>query len=224
MPVPEVDELFSSLGYRVVTHGCVADPALADRLTPEELGVIDGAVDIRRNEFAGGRACAHASLDVLGVGRGWILARSDRSPIWPIGTVGSITHTEGYCLASASLETNSSIGLDAEVIGRVTDDVAGVTMSADERSWISASERSDVTATVVFAVKEALYKAQHPLTGSWVDFGDVEVRPTEDPAVLLAHLVGDVEPVAYLPWPIAARWMLVEPIRGVELAVAAVVV
>lgn len=222
-PVPVVDDMFEQLGVRVITHGCVAEAAFVEVLTDDERQMIDRAVDVRRHEFAGGRACAHASLDALEVEHGPILNRADRSPIWPRSAVGSISHSEGYCLASASRETQVSIGVDAEVVGRVTEEISRVTMSDGERGWIASTDRPDVATTAVFAVKEALYKAQHPLTGSWLDFGDVEVSPTSESTVLRAGLVGDVPAVRRLTWPLTARWTLIEPVPGIRMTVAAVV-
>lgn len=222
--LPAVDELFERLGTRVVTHGCRADTALVEALTIEERRGVEHAVDSRRNDFAGGRACAHASLAVLGVHQIPIVAASDRSPVWPAQTVGSITHTEGFCVASVSLQTRVSVGIDAEAVGRVTNEVTEVTMSAEERRWIASAERPDVMATSVFAVKEALYKAQHPVTNSWLDFADVEVSQTSDPKTLRVDLVADVPLVRHLSWPIAASWTVIEPFPGCQLAVAAVVV
>jgi 4'-phosphopantetheinyl transferase EntD len=222
--MPGVDELFERLGARVVTHGCVADAGLLEALTVEERRGIEHAVESRQNEFAGGRACAHASLVALGADEGPIVTAPDRSPVWPALTAGSISHTEGFCLAAASVQTGVSIGIDAEVVGRVTNEVVDVTMSVEERRWVAVSDRPDVMATAVFAVKEALYKAQHPVTGGWLGFTDVEVSQTANPDLLCIELVADVPSVRHLAWPLAACWTVIEPFPGRQLAVAAVVV
>lgn len=190
----------------------------------EERRAVERAVDLRRHEFAGGRACAHASLAVLECGRTPILASPDRSPVWPVGTVGSITHSDGFCLAAVSTQSDVSIGVDAEAVGRVTDEVAEVTMSSSERRWIAASAHPETMATVVFTTKEALYKAQHPVTGSWLDFVDVEVSQTPDADVLRIDLIEDVPEVRRLSWPVGSCWTVIEPSPGQRLVVAAVVV
>lgn len=222
--LPTVDALFERLGVDAVTHGCVADLAFVDALTDDERRSVERAVESRRGEFAGGRACAHASLAVLAVDQASIVAAADRSPVWPARAVGSITHSEGYCLAVVSAQTSVSVGIDAEGIGRVTQDVAEITMSDDERRWIASAARPEVMSTAAFAVKEALYKAQFPVTGSWLDFGDVEVSETQDAAVLRIDLVTDVTSVRHLTWPLTAHWTVIEPAPGHEMVVAAVVV
>lgn len=222
--IAAVDGLFARHGVDVVTHGCAATPGLVDALTVEERAAVAAAVDSRRQDFAGGRACAHASLTTLGLPDAPIPAATDRSPVWPAGAVGSITHSEGYCLAAVAHGGGVSIGLDAERVGRVTPDVADIVTSPDERRWIAAAGEPDLMATVVFAAKEALYKAQHPVTGAWLDFTDVEATPSDDTEALRLELVGAGAPVGRLGWPLAAYWTVLEPAPDVRLAVATVVV
>jgi len=152
------------------------------------------------------------------------VAAPDRSPVWPTGAAGSITHSGGYCFAAIARTDSVSIGLDAEVIGHVTADVAEIVTSPNERRWIADVHEPDLMTTVLFAVKEALYKAQHPVTGAWLDFTDVEVTPRRDSTPLRLELVAHVAPVAQLGWPLTAVWTVVEPAPGLRLAVAAVVI
>ena len=101
-------ELFSA--------GCVAEeavPQLHDaELFPEERACLAKAVEKRRAEFGTARVCARRALAQLGFPPMPLVPNKDRSPVWPQGVVGSITHTRGYCaviVAPVSLEWTSSI-------------------------------------------------------------------------------------------------------------------
>ncbi len=223
-PAPSIDALFACAGVHVVTHACHADAALVTALEPEEFEAVRKAIASRQQEFAGGRASAHASLSALGISAQPLVAAADRSPIWPHGAVGSITHTQGYCFASASADEKVSIGLDVEQVGRVTDEVARIALSETERQWVQRSEAPDVAATTVFAAKEALYKAQHPVTGDWLGFDDVDVTETDTQGVLRLSFVSEADARPHIAWPVEARWMRLEPDSDIQLVAAAVVV
>jgi enterobactin synthetase component D len=146
--------------------------------------VVGHAVLRRRSEYVAGRRCAARALemhltsgplDLNIVGR-----RPDRTPIWPHGIVGSITHTEGYAAAAVGgCDRVRSIGIDSEVllarehaleirssIGRET-----------EIKWISAIfERYDDSGiTVLFSAKESLFKCLFPIVSSCFSFLDVHL-------------------------------------------------
>src|SRR5437763_335927 len=84
--------------------------ALDGQLYPEERACIARAVPKRRAEFATGRVCARQALERLGVAVGPLLPHPDRSPAWPPGIVGSISHTDGYC-AVAVAEATRALGI-----------------------------------------------------------------------------------------------------------------
>ena len=86
------------------------------RLFPEEAACIERAVAKRRREFTAGRLCARAALARVGVPPAPLLPNSDRTPRWPEGIVGSISHCDGYCgVVVARRERFAGLGLDAEV-------------------------------------------------------------------------------------------------------------
>jgi 4'-phosphopantetheinyl transferase EntD len=214
-----VEDAFALLGARVVAHHCLADESAIPTVPPAEAVAVERAVLSRRAEFAAARACARASLAVLGRPDSVIPANPDRSPSWPSGIVGSISHADGYCIAVTASESSGSVGVDVEAVGRVTDDIASAVM-------LPSAADPELTRTLVFAAKEALYKAQHPLTRRWLDFHDVEVSVCEAPGLLRLELVGDVVTLpeaAALAWPMAARWLCDESVPGRPMAVVVLV-
>lgn len=221
-----VEDAFALLGARVVAHHCLADESAMPTVPPAEAVAVERAVLSRRAEFAAARACARAYLAVLGRPDSVIPANPDRSPSWPSGIVGSISHADGYCIAVTASESSGSVGVDVETVGRITDDIASAVMLPSEQRRAAGAADPELTRTLVFAAKEALYKAQHPLTRRWLDFHDVEVSVCEEPGLLRLELVGDVVTLAEaaaLAWPMAARWLCDESIPGRPMAVVVLV-
>src|SRR6202012_4461572 len=73
---------------------------------------LKNAVPRRRAEFIGGRLCAREALKMLGATDLDIPMRADRSPAWPSGFVGSITHAEGLAFAPVAQAAQAqSLGL-----------------------------------------------------------------------------------------------------------------
>jgi 4'-phosphopantetheinyl transferase EntD len=105
-------------------------------------------------------------------------ARENRTPAWPSGVSGSITHTNAYCaVVAAKRGACRSIGLDAEIIGRVTPDLWTHVCTARELDWLHTlpeAERSKCAA-LIFSAKEAFYKCQYDLTGEFLDFQDLQL-------------------------------------------------
>ncbi len=106
--------------------------------------------------------------------------RSDRSPAWPKGIVGSISHTDELVWAAvASSETTLSLGIDAEKIvdPETADELRRVVATDKEiRSLESAFESPSLAVTLAFSAKEAAYKCIAPLGVRWLDFLDVQIR------------------------------------------------
>ena len=136
----------------------------------------------RRSEFIAGRRLANQGLAAIGFEEHLIARGPSREPVWPAAIRGSITHTLG--LAAAVVwrpdESDVSIGIDAERRGRIEKTDIGNAFTAGEREMmvsLSPLDR-DLFSTVVFSAKEALYKAQFPLTGQYIDYSEVSISPT----------------------------------------------
>lgn len=155
------------------------EPAL---LWPEERGYVAGAVPKRQREFAAGRLCARAALAAFGIADAPLPMNADRSPKWPGGMIGSITHTEGFCAAAVADQRRvSALGIDAEVIGRVTQMLWDMICTPAELLWLEGlvePERSRA-ATLIFAAKEAVYKCVYPINHERLDFHDVAIMPEQ---------------------------------------------
>lgn len=174
-----VEALFP--GGIVATEARAAVPI--SLLFPQELAHIEAAVEKRRLEFAAGRVCARQSLASIGFAEAPLVATPDGAPSWPNGAIGSISHTDGYCVAVAGLtEQFRGVGVDAEVLGRVLPDLWSLVFRAEEINRLrslSYSRRMEM-ATIMFSAKEAFYKCQFAVTRNWLGFEDVVVEAAEN--------------------------------------------
>jgi 4'-phosphopantetheinyl transferase EntD len=153
--------------------------ALDLELTRDEMNAVERSVDSRRREFATGRYCARAALRHFGVTEVSIVANPDRTPAWPDGFVGSITHTQGYCgaaVAPAALWV--SIGVDAERDDALDRELWPDICLPEELAWLDAQSVGSrvAMATIFFCAKEAFYKCQYPISRRWLDFHSISVE------------------------------------------------
>jgi 4'-phosphopantetheinyl transferase EntD len=131
-------------------------------LHPQEAHLVARAVEKRRREFTLGRACARAALIQLGSPDAVIGRSENCAPEWPAGVVGSITHTTGYaCAVVARQHTFKGLGIDAEILGGVGDNLLPRLFNQAECADLLAMPPHDraVFATLGFSAKEACYKA-----------------------------------------------------------------
>jgi 4'-phosphopantetheinyl transferase EntD len=148
-------------------------------LFPEEERLIARTVDKRRREFATGRHCARRALGRLGIPPGPILQGDRGAPLWPSGTIGSITHCAGYRAAAVASERDAAaLGIDAEPRGPLPDGVLDTVASPEEVSALRRLYDRDPEVSwdkILFSAKESVYKTWFPLTGRWLDFTEASV-------------------------------------------------
>jgi 4'-phosphopantetheinyl transferase EntD len=157
-----------------------AEPKLVpDLLYPEELELIARFAPVRQAEFATARVCARRALGKLGVAPTPLLPNDDRSPRWPSGIVGSITHCRSCCAVVVARASNTrGLGIDAEENAPLERDLEARVCTTGERRWLEPfrDDERGLLGKVIFSAKEALYKCQYPLTHTYLDFHDVELR------------------------------------------------
>ncbi|MFE5963981.1 4'-phosphopantetheinyl transferase [Streptomyces sp. NPDC056463] len=163
-------------------------------LYPAEARTVAGAVDERRREFATVRSCARQALRDLGVAPAPILNGERGAPVWPAGTIGSMTHCRGYRAAAVAYATElATIGIDAEPDLPIRDEgTRELVMVAEERDRVAAlTARHPEVAwdRLVFSAKESVYKAWYPLTGRWLDFHEAVVTVDPDRGAFHARLL-----------------------------------
>jgi len=174
-----VAELFPPGVVAVQVRGTVSP----QHLFKEEREFIARAVDKRAQEFSAGRRCARAALSALGYPEVPLLPGADRAPRWPPGVTGSISHTDGYCVAVVSPTSRCvGLGIDAEHKGQLRPSLWPSVFRPEEIALLETmpeAERS-TRATVLFTAKEAFYKCQYAVTRARLDFEDVMIQVTGD--------------------------------------------
>lgn len=141
---------------------------------------IQRAAPKRQAEFLAGRLCAREALYRL-MGEAHIPAVAEsRAPAWPSGWVGSITHSGDLAAALVAPSRDCrGLGLDAEnVLGvQRAERLASQILTPSERNWLARlpSEQRGQFVTLVFSLKESLFKALFPLVGVRFYFQDAEL-------------------------------------------------
>jgi len=141
---------------------------------------LTSSVDKRKTEYLAGRWCAREALRILGFdgipGMG-----ADRAPIWPGGTVGSITHSKGTAeVMVADARHWLAVGLDTEqwLTAERADRLCRELLTSEERDnlkGLTPIQRAN-RITLIFSAKESLFKALYPLTGKRFYFHDAARR------------------------------------------------
>ncbi|MTK01456.1 4'-phosphopantetheinyl transferase superfamily protein [Micromonospora sp. CP22] len=149
----------------------------------------DRAVESRRRDFTAGRVCARRAMAALGLPPVAVPAAADRSPVWPTGTVGTITHTHGYCAAAvARREEIRAVGMDAEQHRELSAGVRRLICLPEEDEQIARLPTDVFWPAVVFSAKETVYKVWHPVVGTWLDFHDALVRLDPEAGTFTARI------------------------------------
>lgn len=173
-----VEALFAPLDVRAYTATASADAIAA--LQGEERAAITPMVASRQAEFATARACARAALTDLGIVAA-IPKQPGGAPLWPSGATGSISHTKGFCLAVASVRAHA-IGLDVELVHRMKPSIERRILVDQERHDLDGIQDGTRQATVamIFAAKEAFYKAHYEVDPRYIGFDAVTVSIIDD--------------------------------------------
>ncbi len=195
-------------------------------LFPEEEAALGNAVEKRRREFVTARACAREALSQLGLPAQPIATGARGEPLWPEGVVGSITHCAGYrACAVAPASERLTIGIDAEVDDALPAGVLGDIVLPEEQRWIEATAAVEPGTSwdrLLFSIKESIYKAWFPLTGTWLGFEDASVAVDRAQGTFAARLL--------VPGPVVdgrrldgfkGRWLAAEGLMLSAIAVPA---
>lgn len=163
------------------------------------------AISKRKAEYLAGRWCAREALQLLGL-EGIPQLTQDRSPSWPLGAVGSITHSHGVAEVMVG-DANKwlAVGVDTEQW------VSTERAARLERELLTEEELKALSGmtplqranrlTLIFSAKESLFKALYPLTGKRFYFHDA-VRRHPNSLTLLRTLSADWPKGTQIPF----RW------------------
>ncbi|MCY6410979.1 4'-phosphopantetheinyl transferase superfamily protein [Acinetobacter sp. VNH17] len=133
------------------------------------------AVPKRLNEFYAGRILAQAILQQHFSCLDSITSMSERLPIWPKGFKGSISHSNNKLVVAVSAQADY-LGIDIEHIvdESFAKDSAALILTQFEQALWKTGQIHGLSfceyLTLIFSLKESLYKAVYPVAQSYIDF------------------------------------------------------
>jgi 4'-phosphopantetheinyl transferase EntD len=190
-----IERLFPEANIAVEEGPIVVSAPDIDALKPSERPAIARAVDKRQREFIAGRVMARAACARLGVEDADIPQAEDRSPLWPSGLVGSITHTKTWCAAAVARQSDYlGLGIDIEADEPLKEPLWSKILTESELNALlkrPALERGSF-AKLVFCAKEAAYKAQHAITKTFLGFDAMTITADTNNDAFVARFTQSV--------------------------------
>lgn len=181
------------IDYRCVAIRFSREPGSADYgiVLPDRIA---RAAPRRRAEWLAGRCCASEALRLL-TGQGTYPGMApDRSPLWPDGTLGSISHSGDVAVAIAARAGSClGIGIDIERVmdGRAASEIAPEALTPRERRHLA---NDPFSVTLAFSAKESLFKALYPLLRRPMSFQLSELIAWGDQGTARLRLVEELSP------------------------------
>lgn len=155
------------------------DLILADQiLHSQEQVFIQEMHPKRQIEFVCGRNTARRALAPLGYGDVPIFMARDRAPVWPENVVGSLSHSATACIALAAFARDFvALGVDLEKDYPLDNCLISEVCNEEEIRWLldQPCDKRGQLAKLIFSAKEAIYKAQYPLTKALFGFERLSV-------------------------------------------------
>ncbi|WP_296745556.1 4'-phosphopantetheinyl transferase [Mesorhizobium sp.] len=142
-------------------------------LLPAESASIGTRESKARAATGAGRHIAHELLLRMGFADLAVLRGRSGDPIWPAGVVGSIAHDDEMAVAVvARAGALRSVGIDIEPALPLPAELRSVVVAPRDRL---GDLGTGLDGRILFAVKEAAYKASFPLDGRVLGFEDIAV-------------------------------------------------
>src|SRR4029077_4150989 len=153
------------IGHPLIT------PGDEDALLEAEGGSIPSSLASAARASAAARIVARELLAKLGYGPAAIPKAPSGATGWPAGITGSIAHEDRLALAAVGpLRDLRSIGIDIDPAVPLSADMLKLVATPRELRNIAGDP---LRGKLLFAAKEAVYKAAYPLDRTFLEFGDI---------------------------------------------------
>lgn len=177
-------------GLGAVWHCCAIPNPEAQSLRLQFDHLMTRWVPKRRNEFLAGRWCVQQCYGQLGIVADLPAMNADRSPAWPAGVRGSISHSDTLAIAVVTHEADVGlVGVDVESIVAMAESDRALDNSIACKAEVETIKRigfgHERAMTLIFSAKESLYKALYPQVGRYFDYLDAEVDAIDSKAFVL---------------------------------------
>ena len=155
------------IGHRLISPG--DEHALLDE---EAASIVSPVTDVRRASGAA-RIVARQLLARLGHARFPLRKGASGEPIWPAGIAGSLAHDDTVAVAAVGMQRDvGAVGVDIEPAASLPPDMLELIATPRELDRIADDP---LRGKLLFAAKEAVYKAVYPLDRIFLEFRDIEV-------------------------------------------------
>lgn len=155
------------IGHRVIS------PGDEHALMPKEAAAFATSVVAVRRASGAARIVARQLLAQVGLAGCALPKATSGPPIWPDGIVGSISHNSLVAVAAVAMRHDfSALGIDIEPAEALPSDLLDLVVTPQERAKL---DDDPYQGRLLFAAKEAVYKAVYPLDQTFLDHHDVEV-------------------------------------------------
>lgn len=156
----------------VIGHRLIA-PGDEDALRAEEVRGISESVVERRRASGAARIVARELLQRLGHADCQLPRAASGAPVWPAGVIGSLAHDRRVAVAAvADRRRIDALGIDIEPAESLPMDLLDIIATPDERPRLG---ENPIYGRLLFAAKEAVYKAVYPLDRKFLEHHDVQI-------------------------------------------------
>ena len=160
--------------------------------------LLDAALTKRRAEYLAARIAAKRILNISGE-KGTPGTALDRSPTWPTGWCGSLSHTNEYAVALISPTSQGLIaGVDIENFEpKVLKETAYIFSNQKEQEIISKVVMDyEMALLIIFSAKESLFKGLYPEVKRLFLFDVAQlIKFDEDKNKVIFMLTQDLSPM-----------------------------
>jgi 4'-phosphopantetheinyl transferase EntD len=156
----------------MMSHRLIS-PGDENALLPEEMPALASSVEKVRRASGAARIVARQLLTRLGRSECALPRAPSGAPIWPAGVIGSLSHDARVAIAAVGLcREVGAIGIDVEPAECLPTELLEIVATRRERLDIA---QDPYRGRLLFAAKEAVYKALHPLDQLFLEHHDVEI-------------------------------------------------
>ena len=156
----------------LIGHRLIA-PGDEFALLPQERPAFAASVVKVQRASGAARQVARDLLACLGHPGAALLKSSSGAPRWPDDVVGSLAHDDRVAIAAVARRHDvTALGIDVEPAEPLPGDLLEMVTTPQERSNFG---HDPFRGRLHFVVKEAVYKAVHPLDGIFLEHHDVQV-------------------------------------------------
>jgi enterobactin synthetase component D / holo-[acyl-carrier protein] synthase len=152
-------------------------------LPSAEQSLVSHSVGKRQREFATGRILARRLLGEIGLKVDAIGQRQDRTPIWPTGIIGSVSHCDDLCVVAVARDNVGiqSVGIDVEPAEPLPAEIWEEIARDEEHARLAVGEIDlAIGMRRLFSAKEAIYKCLYPLCQMMFEFQELEISFSAD--------------------------------------------